>query len=300
MSQELTQTTESSSGPSQTIDMTAKLKAVENRLLEMKADHAAEVSRLQNQVSEFEARSTERAKGWESLQHRYESLDKEYHKIRKERDNLVAEKAKVEQKVTKQEEEIGKLKDERTQLKHEVQSARDDLKAEGGLKEELEKAREEIRQLNEKNAKLERIAERESSQAEYVRNQYQEGSNKVHIMANENKQLRAENEELSRKNAADVTKLREIRMQSDTEKHLARIKQLEQGNETLETLLRKKDEEIRSLRNNRPVTRATSTQPRSPKWGNGSRPTSPGINNNGNNGVGSRGSGLRFSSEMSF
>jgi chromosome segregation ATPase len=298
MSQGLTQTTESTAGPSQTVDLTVKLKALEESFFELKANHAAEVSRLQTTISEHEARSVERVKGWEDLQHRYESLNNEFHKIRKERDDLVSEKTKVEQKVARHQEEITKLKDERTQLKHDLEAARDDIKAQGGSKEELEEEREKNRQLSQKYASLERRVKYESGQAAYVLQQYQTASTEGANLATERNELKTANEELSRRLATEAAKLSELKMQNDQQKHLARIEELEQSLEARDTLLRKKEEEIRNFRNNRPATRATSTQPRSPKsWGNGSRPTSPGVNNNG---VGNRVSGLRFSSEMSF
>ncbi|OKL64395.1 hypothetical protein UA08_00406 [Talaromyces atroroseus] len=298
MSQNLTQATESTAGLSQTLDLTAKLKVVEDRILELKAEHTAEVSQLQDTISELKARSEERVKGWEDLQHRYESRNKEFHKTRKERDDLVSEKAKAEQKVSRQQEEITKLKDERTRLKHDLESARDDIKAEGGLKEELEKAREENRQLGLEKAKLQKDFTYESNKAAYTLEQYQIASNKAATLATERNQLQTQVDDLNRRLAVEATKLREIRMKDDEQKHLARVKELEQTLEARDALIRRQDEELRNFRNNRPATRATSTQPRSPKsWGNRSRPTSPGVNNNG---VGNRGSGLRFSSEMSL
>lgn len=257
----------------------------------MKADHAAEVDRLESTISEYEARSQERIKGWEDLQHRYEARNKELHQIRKERDSLQADKAKSEQKAVKQQDEITKLKDERTELKHDLQSARDDLKAEGGLKEELEVLREENRKLNKDNADLTKKKEYEKGQAEYVRIQYQDASHSASELGIENASLKKENEKIQRLLEAEAAKLSKLKMQNDESKHLARVRELEQTLEARDTLLRKKEDELRNIRNNRPATRATSTQPRSPKsWGNGSRPTSPGVNN----GVGNRSSGLRF------
>lgn len=280
------------------MDLTAKLQALESRLIEMKADHATEVDRLQTTITETEARSRERIKGWEDLQHRYEARNKELHQIRKERDGLLADKTKAEQKATKQQEEITKLKDERTQLKHDLAAARNDLKAEGGLKEELEVLREQNRKLSDDYAKLERSVEYEKGQAEYARIQYQNASQKASELGVENESFRKEIEKIQRLLDAEAAKLSELKMKNDQSKHLAQVEELKQTLEARETLLRKKEDELRNIRNNRPATRATSTQPRSPKsWGNnGSRPTSPGINN----GVGNRGSGLRFSSEMSL
>jgi chromosome segregation ATPase len=235
----------------------------------------------------------ERNKSWETLQHRFEYRTNDLHKTRQERDQLSTEKTKMEQKLTRHQDEITKLKDERTQLKHDLEAARNDLKAEGGFKEELENAREEIRKLTLSNSSLERKAEYEKKQAEYTREQYQNASNVAAQSANEIRQLRDENAEINKKIAAETAKLKEIRIQNDEFKHVTRIKELEQALEARETLLRRKEEDLRNIRNNRPATRATSTQPRSPKWGNGSRPTSPGVNNG-------RMSNLRFSSEMSL
>lgn len=293
VSQEISQFTESSSGASQNLDLITKLTTLENRLIEMKSNHAAELDRLQTLLSNVEDRSKERDKGWETIQHRYESRTKELHKTRQERDQLTTDKTKIEQKLTRHQDEITKLKDERTQLKHDLEAARNDLKAEGGLQEELENAREEIRKLTLSNSSLERKAEYEKKQAEYTREQYQNASNVAAQSANEIRQLRDENTEIKKKVAAETTKLKEIRVQNDEVKYAARVKELEQSLEMRENLLRRKEEELRNIRNNRPATRATSTQPRSPKWGNGSRPTSPGVNNG-------RMSNLRFSSEMSL
>ncbi|EED17923.1 conserved hypothetical protein [Talaromyces stipitatus ATCC 10500] len=299
LSQDLTQTTtQSTAPPSQTLDLTAKLQALEARLVEMKTDHAAEVDRLQETITDYETRSKERIKGWEDLQHRYETRNKELHQLRRERDGLTVDKAKLEQKVVKQQEEITKLKDERTQLKHDLESARKDLKAEGGLSGELETLRQKIRELTDDHTKLTKTLEYEKKQAEYAREQYQNASSRAAELANEKQALQSQQMILQSQVDAEAVKLKELKLQNGEAKHLARVKELEQTLESRESLLRKKEEELRTIRNNRPATRATSTQPRSPKsWGNGSRPTSPGINNNG---LGNRGSGLRFSSEMSF
>jgi chromosome segregation ATPase len=298
-SQELTQITTQSTAPtSQNLDLTARLQSLENLLVEMKANHAAEVDRLQTTIIESEARYRERIQGWEDLQHRYEAQNNELHKVRKERDALLEDKTNARIKAGKQEDEITKLKDERKQLKQDLQSARDALKTEGGLKEELEVLREQNRKLSEDYAKLEKSVEYEKKQTESARRAYQDASHHAGMLKNETTTLQDRVAYLQSQVDAEAVKLSELKKQNDESKHSARVKELEQTLEARETLLRKKEEELRTLRNNRPATRATSTQPRSPKaWGNnGSRPTSPGVNN----GVGNRSSGLRFSSEMSF
>ncbi|KKA19623.1 hypothetical protein T310_6406 [Rasamsonia emersonii CBS 393.64] len=309
-SQEQSQFTDSSKPPSQRLD--TDLKALENSLLRMKSEHANELNQLKTTLSNVEARLVEREKMLESLQHRYESRTRELHQMRKERDNLADKLSKAEQRIERQQDEITKLKDERTQLKHDLEAARNDLKAEGGRLEELEAAREEVRRLTKENASLERKAEYERKQAEYTREQYQNASTAAAQSAMEIRQLKDENQQLKRKIAAEAVQLRQVKTKNDEMRHLQRVRELELMVASRDELLRRKEDELRELKRNRPATRSTSTQPRSPKWGPGnSRPTSPGItsnnssnnnssnNNNNSSSNNGRGSALRFSSEMS-
>jgi chromosome segregation ATPase len=273
-------------------------KVLVSNLAQLKAAHAEEIKKLQSSLSEFQARLRESKVELWNLQHRYESRTKEVHQIRKERENLAEQVAKLEQRTAKQQEELTKLKDERSGLKHDIEAARNELKEEGGLLAELEVVREENRKLVKENSSLERKAEYEKKQAEYTREQYQNASTAAAQSGTEVRQLRDENTELKRRIDAELAKLREVKARNDEVRHLQRVQELEQSIEMREDLLRRKEDELRNIRNNRPTTRATSSQPRSPKWGPGnSRPTSPGVNNSGLPG---RSSALRFSSEMSL
>ncbi|KAE8150099.1 class II histone deacetylase complex subunits 2 and 3-domain-containing protein [Aspergillus avenaceus] len=291
LSQDNTQLTESTKFPSQTLD--SGLHALETNLMQMQTAHAAEIEKFQKTLDEMRTRLQERDQQLESLQHRYETRTKEVHKFRRERDQLANSKTTSEQKMEKQREEINKLKNERTQLRHELEQSRAELKSEGGKMAELETAREEIRRLTKEKTGLERKAEYEAKQAEYTREQYQNASNTAAQTGNEVRQLREDNQSLTRKVEGNALRLREINMKSDEDRHLLRIAELESTLAMREDLLRRKEDELREIRKNRPSTRSTSTQPRSPRLTAGSRPTSPGINNH--NG---RGSALRYSSEM--
>ncbi|KAE8135507.1 class II histone deacetylase complex subunits 2 and 3-domain-containing protein [Aspergillus pseudotamarii] len=291
MSQDNTQLTESTKFPSQTLD--SGLHALEKNLVQMRTAHAAELGKFQNALTDIQSRLQEREKLLESLQHRYETRTRDLHKIRRERDRLAEYKATSEQRIEKQREDISKLKDERTQLRQDLEQARGEVKTGGGAVAELETAREDIRRLTQENSGLERKAEYEAKQAEYTREQYQTASNIAAQTGNEIRQLREENELLKRKVAGNASRLREINIENDGARHLSRISELEAILTSREDLLRRKEDELREIRKNRPSTRSTSTQPRSPRLTAGSRPTSPGINNH--NG---RGSALRFSSEM--
>ncbi|RHZ54696.1 uncharacterized protein CDV56_107842 [Aspergillus thermomutatus] len=300
-SQEASQFTEASKEstkfPSQTLD--TDLRTLESHLVQLKTSHATELEKLQKALADAQSRLQEREGVLSLLQHRYESRTQELHKVRQERDRLAESKVLSEQRLEKQKEDIIKLKDERTQLRHELEKARETLKAGGGSMAELEKAQEEIRRLAKDNASLGRKAEYEAKQAEYTREQYQTASNVAAQSGNEILQLKEENESLKRRVAGDASRLRELNIQSDEQRHLARVRELEALLASREDLLRRKEDELREFRKNRPSTRSTSTQPRSPKWtAANSRPTSPGINNHNGSGFSGRGSGLRFSSEV--
>lgn len=294
-SQDASQLTDSTRGPSQTLDN--DLNTLERNLIQMRDAHAAELRKLQSALADVQSRLQEKEKMLEALQHRYESRTRELHKTRKERDQLAEASVKSEQRLEKQREEIAKLKDERTQLKHDLEAAREALKSGGGTMAELEAAQEEIRRLTKENESLERKAEYEKKQADYTREQYQNASTIAAQSGIEIRQLRNENEELKRKLAGEAIKLKELNIKNDQNTHLSRIAELEATLASREELLHRKEEELRELKKNRPSTRSTSTQPRSPKWAGNSRPTSPSLNNSS---LAGRGSSLRFSSEMSL
>ena len=302
-SQDATQLTESSKFPSQTLGN--DLQALEANLMQMKTAQTAELDKLRKALVETQSRLVEREKGMEKLQHRYEFRTKELHQVRQERDRLTQSKTSSEQRIERQKEELAKVKDERTELRHELEKARESLKAGGGSMAGLENAREEIRRLTKEQAGLERKSDYEKNQAEYTREQYQNASKAAAQSGNESRQLKEENEQLKRKVSGDAARLREINIKNDESRHLSRVEELEAALASREDMLHRKEEELREFRKNRPSTRATSTQPRSPKWAATSRPGSPGINNNNNNNsnglsYAGRGSALRFSSEMSL
>ncbi|CAI7666986.1 unnamed protein product [Penicillium palitans] len=297
--QENSQLTESTKPPSQTLDR--DLQSLEKNLIQMKQIHASEKAQLQAELAQANSRFQEMEKSLGILQHRYETRTKELHATRQERDRVTESKPSLEERVEKQKETISSLKEERTELKRELDEARQALKNGGGSSAELETAHEEIRRLVKENSNLERKAEFEKNQSEYMREQYQTASTAAAQSGTESRLLAAENEKLKRKAESNAVQLRELHMKDESARHLARIEELELTLATRDEFLRRKEDELREIRKNRPSTRSTSTQPRSPKWG-GSRPTSPGVghNGNGNGGLGGRGSALRYSSEMPF
>ncbi|KAJ5146425.1 uncharacterized protein N7515_000989 [Penicillium bovifimosum] len=295
-----TQPTASTSAPGQTLDL--DLKSLEKHLLQMKSVHAAEKGQLEAELARVNARCHELEHALSRLQYRYEDRTKELHVTRQKSDSVAEKSKSLEQRFEKQKETISTLKEERSDLKRELDEARQALKDGGGSPAELEAAREEIRRLQKENLDLVRKADYERHQSEYTREQYQNASSAAAQSGTENRQLVADNEALKRKADTNITKLREMHVSEESVRNIARIEELETILATRDEFLRRREDELREIRKNRPSTRSTSTQPRSPKWAASSRPTSPGVvhNGNGNGAIGGRGSALRYSSEMPF
>lgn len=299
----MSQLTESTKPPTQTLGR--DLQSLEKNIIQMQNAHASEKEQILSDLSRISEQAQMLEKALSRLQHRYESRTNELHKVRQERDNGAEGKASLEQRIERQKEDISKLKEDRTNLRRELEESRQELKSGGGTLAELETAREEIRRLTKEAVNLERKADYERNQAEYTREQYQNASTAAAQSGNELRQLQTENENLTRKVNANAAQLRELNLKNDSEIHLARISELELTLAARDEFLHRKEEELRDIRKNRPSTRSTSTQPRSPKITASSRPTSPGVGYNGNgngngNGLAGRGtSALRFS-EMQF
>ncbi|OJD25828.1 hypothetical protein ACJ73_02804 [Blastomyces percursus] len=263
----------------------------ERSLVQAKNAMEFEVNQLQAALEKMQTNLQTTEKSFSQLQHRYESRLNNYHKLRKELEQVLEVSKTSAERLERQKTEIAKLKDEKTTLAKELDEARTTIKEGGGTDAELEKAREEIRRLTKENASLQRTVQQERSQTAYTRQQYQNASTAAAQSAVELRQLEEELGQLKAKAAGDLTRLKKLRLQSDEQTHLTRVKELEVTLAQRDEMLNRKEEELRELKKNRPSTRATSLQPRSPKWG-ASRPASPGANNVGGGNM--RGSALRY------
>ncbi|KAG5305250.1 hypothetical protein I7I50_05585 [Histoplasma capsulatum G186AR] len=288
--QDITHISDSNKGPTQSQDE-ADSHLSERSLAEAKNATGFEVNQLQAALAKMQTNLQTMEKSFSQLQHRYETRLNNYHKLRKELEEALETSKKSSERLERQKMEIAKLKDEKAILAKELDEARTTIKEGGGTDAELEKTREEVRRLTKENASLQRTVQQERSQAEYTRQQYQNASTSAAQSAMELQQLEEELANLKAKAAGDLTKLKKLRLQNNEQTHLARIEELELTLAQRDELLSRKEEELRELKKNRPSTRATSLQPRSPKWGS-SRPTSPGVNNVSSANI--RGSTLRF------
>ncbi|KLJ12149.1 hypothetical protein EMPG_09577 [Blastomyces silverae] len=288
--QDITHISDSMKGQTQSQDE-GDSRLSERSLVQAKNAMEFEVNQLQTALENMQTNLQTTEKSFSQLQHRYESRLNNYHKLRKELEQALEVSKTSSERLERQKIEIAKLKDEKATLVKDLDEARTTIKEGGGTDAELEKAREEIRRLTKENASLQRTVQQERSQTEYTRQQYQNASTAAAQSAMELRQLEEELAELKAKAASDLTKLKQLRLQSDEQTHLARIKELEITLAQRDEMLNRKEEELREMKKNRPSTRATSLQPRSPKWG-ASRPASPGANNVGGGNM--RGSALRY------
>ncbi|KAL2366358.1 hypothetical protein RJZ56_000617 [Blastomyces dermatitidis] len=288
--QDITHISDSMQGQTQSQDG-GDSRLSERSLVQAKNAMEFEVNQLQTALEKVQTNLQTTEKSFSQLQHRYESRLNNYHKLRKELEQALEVSKTSSERLERQKIEIAKLKDEKATLVKDLDEARTIIKEGGGTDAELEKAREEIRRLTKENTSLQRTVQQERSQTEYTRQQYQNASTAAAQSAMELRQLEEELGELKAKAAGDLTKLKKLRLQSDEQTHLTRIKELEVTLAQRDEMLNRKEEELRELKKNRPSTRATSLQPRSPKWG-ASRPASPGANNVGGGNM--RGSALRY------
>lgn len=242
-----------------------------------------QVKQLRDTLVDTRLRLTMMETDFAQLQHRYETRTNRFHKVRQELEQLIESSKRSGERIERQKSEIAKLKDERIYLQNQLASTLDRTKSEGGLRAELAESRETSIRLEKENISLQRNVNQERSQAEYIRIQYQNASTSASKSAVENNQLNAILLSFKQKASGDIVKLREIRSRDTEQVHLMRLAELETIISNLQGQLARKEEDIRDLTRNRPATRGTSIQPRSPKL-RMSRSMSPGTSHNGGNG----------------
>ena len=245
-----------------------------------KGEPSAEVKKLRADLEDMKNRLQKTETHLSTLQHRFETKHNQYHKIRKDLEAATEGAKRSATRLERQRDEILKLKEDKLALAKQLEEARNMIKSGGGSQAELVTSQEEAQRLSAENQKLQRTLQYEKSQAEYTRQQYQNASSKAAQYGTEVGQLEEKIKELEQKASGEAARLKELKLKNDAKTHLTRIEELETTLAQRDRVLRKKEEEIHELRKNRPTTRATSMQPRSPKLNNNSsRPASPAPNN---------------------
>jgi hypothetical protein len=256
---------------SQMEDLRAALrKAEQNLAQETKARHVAEelLTSKEKQLEELKISLGD-------LQTRYETRMKSSHQLKREHQKLQMEKEAIEKRQEKLSADNVVLKEQVAQLQAEVREARDALKTGGGIAGDLEIANEEVRRLTEKNLALEKSAANTRKDFEFTRSQYQEASTKAAEFAAQISELESQIAHLKRQASDEKRRLKELNYKNDLEQHLARVLNLELMLKNRDTMLQRKEEELKTLRKGRGVaTRGSSVQPGSPRP-TGSRGGSP-------------------------
>jgi chromosome segregation ATPase len=210
-----------------------------------------------------------------NLQTRYETRMKLSHKLRRENQTLQMEKEGIEKRHEKIAADSTVLKEQYAHLRGELQEAREALKAGGGSVAEMEMAKEEVHRLTEKNASLEKSYANMRKDFEFTRSQYQEASTAAAESANHVRELEAQSTDLKREASDEKRRLKELNYKADLERHLARVLELELILKNRDTMLQRKEEELKAVKKSRGVaTRGSSVQPGSPRP-TGSRGGSP-------------------------
>lgn len=268
--------------------------SAEKRVDTAKGGSDAEVEKLRSELVAMKDRAEASEDNLAVLQHRFETKHGQLHKTKKDLDAAIEGAKRSATRIERQRDEILKLKEEKADLAKQLEDARNIIKSGGGSQAELVQSQEETERLTTDNEKLQRTVKQERSHAEYTRQQYQNASSSAAKSGMELRQLEEKITELKQKASEEAARLKALKQKNDEQTHLARIKELETTLAQRNTILSKKEEEIFELRKNRPTTRATSMQPRSPKWNNNSsRPASPAPNSS----TPRASSALRFRSE---
>lgn len=293
--QDITHISDSMKGQPQTQDA-QEVTLLQSQIPSQSNSSLIELETIRTALSETQGRLKIMEADFSTFQHRHEAKHNLLHETRKDLERALEAAKKSDARIERQKDEISKLKEERAALQKDLNDARDTIKSGGGLEADLENAREEVRKLTKENSGFQRSLQQDRSQAEYMRQQYQNASTSAAQSAMEVRQLEEQVEELEKKANGEATKLKALRLKNDEQTHLTRIEELEAIVASRNEILTRKEEEIRELRKNRPSTRATSMQPRSPKCGPSSRSSSPAPNSITS---AARGSALKFRTEIS-
>ncbi|KIX08982.1 uncharacterized protein Z518_00060 [Rhinocladiella mackenziei CBS 650.93] len=253
-------------------ELVRKLQAelTTEREARQKSEHDRD--RLQEQLDQWK-------KDHADLQRRYEKRMTKCHELDKANQKLLKTIENNQSRHEKTGEDNVALKKKVAELQAELETVRTEVKSGGGDAAAVEVAREEARMLLAKNIHLERSLENTRKDFEFTRSQYQDASNKAAEFATQVRELEEIVTDLTKQAADEKRRLKETNFEDSVKKHLAKISELELEKKSRDMLLRKLEEENRSLKRNRGVqTRGSSVQP----------PGSPGLDGHGTRGPRSR------------
>ena len=239
------------------------------------ADAEKAKSTTEEELAKKQKQLDEHVLSLEALQHRYETRMKQSHEEKNSLQKLQVERDVVQKRLEKSLADNLVLKDQQARQKAELATSRQELAAGGGTMADVEIARAEARSLLEENTSLEKSIANMRRDFEFTRQQYQEASTVAAENGSRVMELESENVQLQQQARDEKRKLKELNFESDVQRYLSRIDQLELMLHNRDIMLQRKEDELKAIRKGRGVsTRGTSVQPGSPRP-SGSRGASP-------------------------
>lgn len=228
------------------------------------------------------------------LQTRMEDKIRKFRTLRNEKEELQSALSVSTEKVHAQKSEIISLETQYAQLELDLKSAREANKGSTNPNvAKMENLHEEVRKLRGENATLEKKVSSYGTDLEYTRTQYQSASNAAVEANNRVARLEKDLEDMTIKAKGETVRLAEVNQSNAIEQANKQVDRLQMELSRVESILRRKEEELRDLKRGRGgvVTRGSSVGVKSPRGG--SRPGSPGP---GSSGFGNKigGSALRY------
>ncbi len=250
----------------------SQLAQLQEQVKKLQADLATEKEARQAAEQEQDSvkgQLTEWQRDHAGLQRRYEKRMTKCHELDREKTRL---QKTIENNETRHErtiEDNTALRQKNAEHQKELTAIREEIIAGGGDAAQLELAREAARTALTKSTLLEKSLENTRKDFEFTRTQYQNASTRATELAGQVTELEAENSDLNKLASDEKRRLRSMNHEEATQRHLAKIEQLELERKPRDALLKRLEEENRQLKRNRTgvQTRGSSVQP----------PASPGM-----------------------
>ncbi|KAL3422927.1 hypothetical protein PVAG01_04674, partial [Phlyctema vagabunda] len=224
---------------------------------------------MEKQIKELEKHVADLERSVRIIQPKYQEALNDRGQFEHSNQGLVRENETVSRQLEVRNKEKAKLKEENEALKSELLEARAMLSS-SSIPEvvELSKAKEEVQVAKTAAEKANKKMTNAQSEADYLRENYQQASSKASEAARETQALKIELEKLQHMASANLVHIHQMQHASESKHLVARITELETLLSERTRDLDRKSEELRVRMNGRRETRGVSA-PRSPRISNG-------------------------------
>ncbi|KAF2208491.1 hypothetical protein CERZMDRAFT_101241 [Cercospora zeae-maydis SCOH1-5] len=233
------------------------------------ASQTATEQKLRELLQNMQERLDEHVKALEDLQYRYEDQRRGLLEVKKQRDGAIITAERAAARMTSVEADNTALRTERTQLKEALGEARQQL-LNHTIPEvrELEELRMQVQQSKTKEEKAVKKAAATEQDVEWIRSQYQEASNQVRDLRQNNKELEQSLEKANTIAKGEQARARQASAQGHNKILEQETKKLRSMVENMKVAMKNKDEQLALLREGRGrIGTRQSSVPRSPRMG---------------------------------